>query len=76
MSRVLHCAYWAAGILAVLLSPAALVLGVPFTYGIVSDILDNLGALSAALALEVAAAILLWRCLPPHRPTYAAKSMT
>jgi hypothetical protein len=76
MSRLLHCAYWAAGILAVLLSPVVLVLGVPFTYGIVSDILDAAGSTSVALALEVVAAILLWRCLPPRRPTYAAKSIT
>jgi hypothetical protein len=71
IARYGRCA--AAGLLA-LLSPAILVLGVPFGYGIVCDIVASRWLAPAAAVAAVGIALGAWR----RRVVYAAaaKSMT
>jgi len=79
MNRLACYAKWAATIaatlLALLLGAVIVCFGVPFAYGIASDIAAMASAGPVAVALEAAAAILLWR-LSRRRVPYAAKSMT
>jgi hypothetical protein len=80
MDRILRCATWSLAVLAALLSPAIVAFGVPFAYGIGSDIIEMIGARPVVLVLMAAAGIIAGRRMLRHRLwnrlPYAAKSMT
>lgn len=72
MSRFLGYAKTAVAVLAVLPSPAILMLGTPLAIGIASDIAAHAGAGLCAAAIEVATAMLIAHRLLRAAPPYAA----
>ena len=76
MNHLLNYAKRGGAVLALLMSPAIVAFGVPFAFGIASDIVAAAGARPVVLALDAVAALLLWQRLSRRRLTYAAKSIT
>lgn len=59
-------------VLGALFSPAIVVFGVPFAYGIAGDIITTAGPLPCELAAEAAVGLLVWRHLTRWPLSYAA----
>ncbi|HVH82079.1 MAG TPA: hypothetical protein VM782_21960 [Stellaceae bacterium] len=61
MKKLLLYAEWAVAALGIALSPVILVFGVPFAYGLLSDVLDTTPGRRIVMAMAFAAVIVVLR---------------